>query len=365
MRLPRIRWFLLVLGVVVSFTTFQAVQLLDAQPPTTPRPGDIAKAGRTAAPPVGQVDERELAPPLAIVSGNGVVEPAQPETRVGAPTAGTIARIAVGETTRVPAGEVLVELDRRIEAAALAAAESDVLGARAELDRAIRGSRAEDIKAVRADADAARARAELAKGVLVRIEGAAKSGAITGDELDRTRREAEVAEAAARAAGAREQAAIQGSRREDLQLARARLSAAEARRDQAAAMHDRMIIRAPIAGEVLQVKYRAGENYQPAGEPLVVPGDTSSLRVRVDIDERDIGKIEIGSPVIVRASAFPGVDHGGRIVEVGRRMGRKNVRTDEPTERNDTKVLEVVVALDTPRALVVGLRVTCYVQPAK
>jgi hypothetical protein len=37
------------------------------------------------------------------------------------------------------------------------------------------------------------------------------------------------------------------------------------------------------------------------------------------------------------------------------------VRTDDPTERNDTKILEVLVTLDAPRGLIVGQRVTCFV----
>ena len=41
-------------------------------------------------------------------------------------------------------------------------------------------------------------------------------------------------------------------------------------------------------------------------------------------------------------------------------MGRKNVRTDDPAERNDTKILEVVLALDAAEGLIVGQRVTCY-----
>jgi HlyD family secretion protein len=65
--------------------------------------------------------------------------------------------------------------------------------------------------------------------------------------------------------------------------------------------------------------------------------------------------------VIVRADAYPGKDFHGKVRELGRRMGRKNVRSDDPAERNDTKILEVVLALDDPRGLVVGQRVTCYV----
>jgi HlyD family secretion protein len=43
-------------------------------------------------------------------------------------------------------------------------------------------------------------------------------------------------------------------------------------------------------------------------------------------------------------------------------MGRKNIRTDDPTERIDTKILEVVIALDPAEGLVPGLRVTSFVE---
>ena len=45
-------------------------------------------------------------------------------------------------------------------------------------------------------------------------------------------------------------------------------------------------------------------------------------------------------------------DISGRVVRVGQVLGRKNVRTDEPTERLDTKILEIVVDLDVPREIV-------------
>jgi HlyD family secretion protein len=82
----------------------------------------------------------------------------------------------------------------------------------------------------------------------------------------------------------------------------------------------------------------------------------------MDVDERDIGRVELGATAIVRAIAFPNHDFRARVVEIGRRMGRKNVRTDDPTERNDTKILEVVLALDAPEGLVVGQRVTSLVE---
>jgi len=45
----------------------------------------------------------------------------------------------------------------------------------------------------------------------------------------------------------------------------------------------------------------------------------------------------------------------------GQLLGRKNFRTDEPTERVDTKILETLVLLDDGHELPIGLRVQAYV----
>jgi multidrug efflux pump subunit AcrA (membrane-fusion protein) len=65
-----------------------------------------------------------------------VVEPAQPETRVGAALPGRIARVAVAEGAQLAAGDVLVEFEQEVERAALAAAEAEVTAAAAQLARA-------------------------------------------------------------------------------------------------------------------------------------------------------------------------------------------------------------------------------------
>src|SRR5262249_22997192 len=151
----------------------------------------------------------------------------------------------------------------------------------------------------------------------------------------------------ARAAEARAQAARAGSRSEDVASARAAVVSAEARLTQAKATLERRQIRAPYDGEILQVKARVGEFYTPgASDAPVVVGDTRRLRVRMDVDERDIGRVKAGQAAYAVADAFPGVRFTGKVAEIGRRMGRKNVRTDDPTERLDTKILEVVIDLD-------------------
>jgi len=357
----RRRWIWIPSLAFLGLMAFNVQRMVRAESPTVPRDGDVEDATRVVAAPRDTIDERQPPPPGDTISGPGVVEPAAPETRVGVATSGTVARLQVREGERVEAGAVVAALTTTIEQATLDAAEAEVAAARAQLDRAVRGSRSDDVAAAVADAEAAQARAELSRGVATRVAQAASAGGATADELDRAERQAEVDAGTARAAGARRAAVLAGSRREDVRLARAQVAAAEARHDQAQGELDLRVVRAPLAGNVLQVKYRVGEYYQAGGEPLIVIGDLSTLTVRMDVDERDVGRVAVGAAVTLRANAYPGVDFTGRVTTLGLRMGRKNVRTDDPAERNDTKILEVVVALDDPAGLVVGQRVTCYV----
>ena len=95
--------------------------------------------------------------------------------------------------------------------------------------------------------------------------------------------------------------------------------------------------------------------------PIVTIADRSALRVRVDVDEADVSKIAVGQEAYVTADAFDGIKFRGRVVRVGQLLGKKNIRTDEPAERVDTKILEVLVQLDDGHELPLGLRVQAFI----
>lgn len=331
-------------------------------PPNIARAADAEKAKREAVPMAGGKDERGAAIPTGnYVAGNGVVEPNGREIRVAGAVPGRIARILVKEGDSVAAGAPLVELEATVERAALRAAEAEVQGAQADYDRVSRGLRREDVDAVIDEANSSRARADLSKSTLQRVEALAKAGGVSADELDRGRQTAASDEGLARAADARRRAALAGSRAEDILAAKARLELSKARHEQSKAQLERLTIAAPQAGEILQVKARVGEYYNVQGDPLLVLGDTTVLRVRVDVDERDIGRVQLGAEAFATTDAFRDRVFKGKVVEVARRMGRKNIRTDDPNERIDTKILEVVLQLDETKPLVPGERVTGYV----
>ncbi len=360
-RLPTIVFF-----VLLATCGAQIVRSAVAAPVTEPVAKDRKTADREA---LSRVGGRDVKGPVidqgSGIGGNGVIEPAQRETRVAAQVSAVVEKVFVAEGAKVAAGAVLVQLANGVEAAALKAAEADVNAEKANLARTLKGLRVEDREAVVAEAAAAKSRAELAIGVAARTELLAKSGSATQDELDRARRQAQTEQANLKVTEARVRAAEAGSRLEDIAFQRARVIATEARMLQAQATLERLTIRAPIDGEILQVKVREGELYSFQGsEPLLVMGDTSKLRVRMDVDERDIAHVALGASAWVVADAFGAQKFTGKVTEIGRRFGRKNIRTDDPTEKNDTKVLEVVIELDSNAQLVPGQRVTSFIAAA-
>jgi HlyD family secretion protein len=355
MKIPRVRT-LLFTGIVALSATGVA-RLVLAETPVAPRASDAESATRRLA-----SDAPLPMPEGDWVNGAGVVEPRERETRVATDVPGVVSRVVVVEGSRVAAGDPLVELTSDVAKSVLQAAEADVRAATAELAKLANGNRMEDRRASVADVDAAEARAASAREIAARLAAAARGGGATPDEVERARRQAESDEATASAARARRDATLSGARSEEVAAARARLEATTARRDEARVRLDERTVRAPLHGEVLAVKIRAGEYATPGGDALVVLGDTSEMKARIDVDEREIARLGVGARAKVRVPALPGRELEGRVETLGRRMGRKNVRTDDPVERNDAKILEVVLSLGPARGLVVGQRVTGFVE---
>lgn len=358
----KLPWKIIAAAAVALALLVMVVRSVVAGPQTAPNDKDARHAERTISS-AGGGDERAQLIVSNDVAGDGIVEPADREVKVAGQVPGRIAQILVKEGDRVAAGAPIAELESGVQRAALAAAQGDLESAKDELLRTSRGLRREDVEATVADTEAARARAALSRDALARTEKLAQGGASTPDELDRARRQAEADQRTLESQEAKKHAALAGSRSEDVAQARAKLLGAAARRDEAEAQLEQLTIRAPIAGEILQMKFRPGEYYTPGGDPMAIMGDMRVLRVRMDVDERDIARVALGDSAFATSTAFLGRRFPGKVVEIGKRMGRKNLRTDDPTERIDTKILEVVFQLDDAHGLVPGLRVTGYLEP--
>lgn len=94
----------------------------------------------------------------------------------------------------------------------------------------------------------------------------------------------------------------------DLAAARVSLASTKRRLDQAS-------LKAPAAGTVLQAGIRSGQPVQEH-QLLYVIGDLERLTVKARVDEVDIGKVQVGQPLTVRANAYLDTRFHGTVTRV-------------------------------------------------
>ncbi|WP_333795067.1 HlyD family secretion protein [Hyphomicrobium sp.] len=120
-------------------------------------------------------------------------------------------------------------------------------------------------------------------------------------------------------------------------------------------------VRAPADGSVLNMWAKVGEMAAPSADaPLLLFGDISSLRVRAEVEERDVTKVRVGQRVVVRADAFPDKDFEGVVTQVAPALGSPRIISRGPRRPNDVEVLEVLIALDGNPPLMTGMRVDAF-----
>ena len=110
---------------------------------------------------------------------------------------------------------------------------------------------------------------------------------------------------------------------------------------------DRLVVRALVAGEVLQVKVRPGEYVgTPPNQPLIILGNIETLHVRVDIDEYDIPRFRRDVPATAVPRGNLQVRYPLKFFRVEPFVIPKKSLTGDNTERVDTRVLQVIYEFD-------------------
>jgi HlyD family secretion protein len=300
-------------------------------------------------------------PARLFVVAPGRVEPATEERDVTAELRGKLADVLVDEGDKVASGQIVARLIDDEYRARVAQGRAGVALREAELERTLNGARGQERREAQAQVREAQAQLDQARLDLARRVPLAGAGHVSQEALDRARSDVSAAEARLRARQERANLIDARARSEDIDIARAQLALAKGQLQEAEAFLEKTFVRSPIDGTVLHRFKRAGEGVsdQPP-TPIVKVGDLSRLRVRVDVDETDVAKVAVGMRAFVTADAWPGRRFEGTVVRVGQRLGRKTLRTDDPTERNDTKVLETLIELDPDVILPVGLRVDAF-----
>jgi len=267
------------------------------------------------------------APFKSFIAGAGIVEAKSQNIAIGTPLSGIVKTLAVKVGDKVKAGAPLFYLDDRDTRAELAVKHADLAKAQAGINEA--NASLKDTQSL----------SDLAEAVTDRR-------AISSEELLR--------------------------RRNALQINAAKLDSAKALVQQAEAALAttqttlaRLVVQAPVDGEVLQVNIRPGEFAQAGAltTPLLVLGNMDQLHVRVDIDENDAWRFDKNSKAVafLRGNRNFKTDLIPAYVEPY--VVPKKSLTGDSTEQVDTRVLQALYSFDRSQLPVyVGQQMDVFIE---
>jgi multidrug resistance efflux pump len=151
-----------------------------------------------------------------------------------------------------------------------------------------------------------------------------------------------------------------------LTRAEADLEHAIAQRDETKTLLDRLTVRAPRTGAVLQVNVRAGEYAKlDAAEPLMLLGATQELQIRADVDEVNAPLVKAGSPAVAYLKGDTATAIPLKFARIEPFILPKKSLTGDNSERVDTRVLQVIYRFEPPPFPVyVGQQVDVFIQRA-
>jgi multidrug resistance efflux pump len=330
------------------------------------------------------------------------------EIHVGSRIGGRIAEVLVKEGQQVKQNEPLIRFESYDLDAKRADAQALVARAEANLERALNGSRPEEIAAARAQAQAARAaleearhgprqqeidtaRAELnaaeadfevARLSFQRIEQLNQNGVVSRQDYDnaraafdraRARREAarqrldlllagtrseeiERAEREYQQAEANRLLVERGPRKEDIAAARAELERARAALQQIETQQAELEVRSPADAFVEVFDVRPGDLINP-GSAVATLVEVDRLWVQVYVPEPELGHVQLGKEVSVKVDTFEDESFTGRIEQIANR-GEFTPRNVQTREERTHQVFAVRVRLENgPERLRAGMAV--------
>jgi HlyD family secretion protein len=302
--------------------------------------------------------------PRWAASSSGRVEPKGGEIKLSALASGRIENVLVKVNDAVKAGDLLVRLDDADALARVRGAEAEVGVRKRERDTE---TKVPALTQARRDAEDALSNTERAISQAHQdldslfLARHADPKSVTAAQIDAQRKVLDNVQrrlqperdALARAKAAtdvplptRLEAGLTASR-SDLSLAEAAL--------------ERTRLRAPVDGTVLQVHAHQGEIAATSPEqPLIVVGDLTALRIRVEVEERDVARVEVGQDVVIKADAYPGKEFTGKVATIARAMRPPKLAPKGPKRPADLDTLEVMVDVDKGSPLLPGMRVDVF-----
>ena len=239
---------------------------------------------------------------------NGKVEPFEWST-VRAEGPGVVDRVTVHDGQLVKKGDLLVALRISGAPSDLAAAEAQITRATAQLADIERGGHRAELAEIESGLQRAGFQKQAAQRDLDALTRLAQKNAATQAEVEAARNKVNAAQLEIDALTRKREALVGAGDRSvaEAQLREGQAAAAAAR---LRAAHSE--IRAPLSGVIYSLVARSGA-YLNAGDPIANVGRLDKLRVRVYVDEPELGRVAIGQPVTITWDALPGASWTGLV----------------------------------------------------
>jgi HlyD family secretion protein len=313
--------------------------------------------------PAGEMSNETGGPALQRIAGIGFVEPESEIRRLVFPVDGVIGECCVKVGDSVKSGQTLMILRSQKEKSAVDLAGRECELAQADKQKLLAGVEANELEAARRHFELSDERLRHAKLEHERYASLRSSSAASKQECDLAESTHKQAELALRADEARLHHLEKIVRTEDVALADARIAVAREKVNLTQRVLDERTLRAPCYGTVLEILKREGDGTRVLdGQPSMIFGDLSRLRVRAEIDERHVHLLSASMPAVVTGRAVGFREFHGTVSRVNRMMGPKTVFARVADERRDLDVVQVLIDLGPEFQFPVGLRVDVYLE---
>ncbi len=299
------------------------------------------------------------------VAAVGLVEPESENIDLSCAVSGLVTGLYAKAGDRVRAGEKLFSLDDRDLQADLQVKRAALEAARVQLAKLEEQPRAEEIPPAEARVREAEANLADATVQVKLIESVTDRRAVREEDVLRRRFALQAAQA--RLAEAQKQLALlrAGAWAPDIAVAKSQVAEAEAQVKAVETNIDRLTVRAPMDGLILQSKVRLGQYAQcgPLSDPLMILGGGKEIHIRADVDENDAWRVRPNTEAIAYVRGDAAQKYKLEFVRFEPYVVPKKSLTGDSTERVDTRVLQVIYRLKDPKAsLYVGQQMDVYIE---
>lgn len=275
---------------------------------------------------------------------------------------GRVAEMLVSEGDRVQAGQRVAILDKEPLRLQADRALAQLQAQRQVLQRLRSGSRPEEVAQARASLVAAQAQANAAAQQLQRLQAINRSTnqrGVSQEQLDLAEANQRVTRAQLESARKALDLVVAGPRQEDIEQARAQLTAAEAELALVRYQLDQADLRAPLAAVVRSRLLEPGDMASPQ-RPAYTLALTSPKWVRAYVNEAQLGRVRPGQTARVVSDSHPQQAVQGKVGYISA-VAEFTPKTVQTEDLRTSLVYEIRINVDDPEErLRLGMPVTVH-----